>query len=115
MKRLLKHQTLFILLFSVKLFSQNPIFIPASESALMFINPSLSGFDYKNRIAYNQLIESHPNGNIHSMNLGYYFDIPKLDLISHGKTEASTSKLFSLMLGGRDKVQKDDSTKEVTN
>ena len=42
-------------------------------------------------------------------------DIPKLDLISHGKTEASTSKLFSLMLGGRDKVQKDDLTKEVTN
>jgi antitoxin component YwqK of YwqJK toxin-antitoxin module len=82
MKRLLKHQTLFILLFSVKLFSQNPIFIPASESALMFINPSLSGFDYKNRIAYNQLIESHPNGNIHSMNLGYYFDIPKLDLLT---------------------------------
>ncbi|MFY7943403.1 MAG: hypothetical protein ACOVNZ_02430, partial [Crocinitomicaceae bacterium] len=48
----------------------------------MFINPSLSGFDYKNRIAYNQLIESHPNGNIHSMNLGYYFDIPKLDLLT---------------------------------
>ena len=82
MKSILKHPTLFFLLFSVKLFSQNPIFIPASESSVIFMNPGLSGFDYKNRIAYNQLIESHPNGNIHSMNLGYYFDIPKLDLLT---------------------------------
>jgi hypothetical protein len=42
-------------------------------------------------------------------------DIPKLDLISHGKTETSTSKLFSIMLGGKDKVQKDDLNKEITN
>ena len=82
MKRLLKHQTLFFLLFSVKLFSQNPIFIPGSESAIMFMNPSLSGFDYKSRFAYNQQLESHPNGNIHSMNMGYSFDIPKLQLLT---------------------------------
>jgi hypothetical protein len=42
-------------------------------------------------------------------------DIPKLDLISHGKTETSTSKLFSIMLGGKDKVQKDDLNKEITD
>ena len=82
MKSILKHPTLFFLLFSAKLFSQNPILIPASESSVMFMNPSLSGFDYKNRIAYNQLIESHPNGNIHSMNLGYSFDIPKLNMLT---------------------------------
>jgi hypothetical protein len=81
-KFLIIFSTLLFILFFGRLFSQNPIFIPASESSVMFMNPSLSGFDYKNRIAYNQLIESHPNGNIHSMNLGYYFDIPKLNLLT---------------------------------
>jgi hypothetical protein len=81
-KILTTFSTLLFLLFFGRSFSQNPIFIPASESAIMFMNPSLSGFDYKNRIAYNQQLESHPYGNIHSMNMGYYFDIPKLNLLT---------------------------------
>jgi hypothetical protein len=46
------------------------------------MNPSLIGLEYKSRIAVNQLYQSHPLGNLHSLNVSYDLDIPKLSLVS---------------------------------
>lgn len=56
--------------------------MPTSESSILWMNPSLIGLEYKSRIAVNQLYQSHPLGNLHSLNASYDLDIPKLSLVT---------------------------------
>jgi hypothetical protein len=79
--------TLLILLFfslynSRYSFAQYPIFMPTSESSVLWMNPGLIGMEFKSRVAVNQLYQSHPMGDLHSLNATYDLDIPKLNMVT---------------------------------
>ncbi len=82
MKQKLLIHLLYCLFVSGISHAQYAIFMPTSESSMLWMNPGLIGMEYKSRVAVNQLLQSHPLGNLHSLNVSYDLDIPKLNLIT---------------------------------
>lgn len=62
------------------LFAQNYILSPNTESSLISLNPGFVGENYKNRLAVNYLYQSHPLGDIQTIQVSNDFDIPKINL-----------------------------------
>ena len=62
------------------LFAQNYILTPNTESSLISLNPGFVGENYKNRLAVNYLYQSHPLGDIQTIQVSNDFDIPKINL-----------------------------------
>lgn len=67
-------------LFSKVSLSQNYILTPNTESSLISLNPGFVGENYKNRLAVNYLYQSHPLGDIQTIQVSNDFDIPKINL-----------------------------------
>lgn len=66
--------------FGNKILSQNYILSPNTESSLISLNPGFVGENYKNRLAVNYLYQSHPLGDIQTIQVSNDFDIPKINL-----------------------------------
>jgi hypothetical protein len=82
MKITLQILLLLFLGLSNKSFAQLPIFMPTSESSILAMHPCFTGLDYKSRISINQLYQSHPLGDLHTVNTTYDVDLPKLNMVT---------------------------------
>lgn len=69
-------------LFFNKFNAQSPTLIPTSDASIRLMNPNLTGWGYKNRITFNQLIDCHPVDYLHSLIFAYDVDIPKFGLLT---------------------------------